>query len=119
MPKAAGKKILRDVHLAFARVHVLHHAAEEQIFGLAMMEELKRHGYDISPGTMYPLLHALETAGTLVSSDKVVNGKIRKYYRTTKAGDALLRELRAKIHELVEEVVDPRPHEAARRRENH
>jgi DNA-binding PadR family transcriptional regulator len=116
---AAGKKILRDVHLAFARVHVLHHAAEEQIFGLAMMEELKRHGYDISPGTMYPLLHALETAGALTSIDKVVNGKLRKYYRTTKAGDAVLRELRAKIQELVEEVVEPRPHEEARRRRNH
>jgi len=116
---AAGKKILRDVHLGFARIHVLHHAAEEQIFGLAMMEELKRHGYDISPGTMYPLLHALEAAGTLVSTDKVVNGKIRKYYRTTKAGDALLRELRAKIHELVEEVLDPRPHKTAQRRRNH
>jgi len=119
VPNAAGKKILRDVHLAFARVHVLHHAAADQIFGLAMMEELKRHGYDISPGTMYPLLHALETAGTLVSTDKVVNGKIRKYYGTTKAGDALLRELRAKIRELVEEVLDPPPHKPARRRRNH
>lgn len=110
MPNEAGKKFLRDVHLAFARVHVLHHAAEEPIFGLAMMEELKRHGYDISPGTMYPLLHSLETAGALVTTEELVNGKIRKYYRTTKAGDVLLRELRAKIGELVEEVLEGHLH---------
>ncbi|MEO8507817.1 MAG: PadR family transcriptional regulator [Betaproteobacteria bacterium] len=102
--------MLRVVHLAFARVHVLHHAAEAPIFGLAMMEELKRHGYDISAGTMYPLLHALETAGALVSTGEVVNGKIRKYYRTTKSGDVLLRELRGNIGELVEEVLEEHPH---------
>ena len=116
MPNEAGRKILRDIDLAFARVHVLHHAAEEQIFGLAMMEELKRHGYDIGPGTMYPLLHSLETAGALVSTEELVNGKIRKYYRTTKAGDAVLRELRAKIGELVDEVLEPRSHKKALKR---
>lgn len=110
MPNEAGKKFLRDIDLAFARVHVLHHAAEERIFGLAMMEELKRHGYDIGPGTMYPLLHSLETAGALRSTEEVVSGKTRKYYRTTKAGDAVLRELRAKIGELVDEVLELRPH---------
>jgi PadR family transcriptional regulator, regulatory protein PadR len=101
-----GKKIIRDVFLAFVRVHVLHHAAKEPIFGVEMMDELKRHGYDISPGTLYPLLHALEGSGVLVSTPEVVEGKVRKYYRTTKAGDALLRELRAKIAELVAEVLD-------------
>jgi PadR family transcriptional regulator PadR len=101
-----GKKIIRDVFLAFVRVHVLHHAAKERIFGVEMMDELKRHGYDISPGTMYPMLHALEESGVLVAAQQVVDGKVRKYYRTTKAGDALLGELRAKIGELVDEVLE-------------
>jgi DNA-binding PadR family transcriptional regulator len=101
-----GKKIIRDVFLAFVRVHVLHHAAKERIFGVEMMDELKRHGYDISPGTMYPMLHALEESGVLVAAQEVVDGKVRKYYRTTKAGDALLGELRAKIGELVDEVLE-------------
>jgi PadR family transcriptional regulator, regulatory protein PadR len=106
LANVVGKKIIRDVFLAFVRVHVLHHAAKEHIFGVEMMDELKRHGYDISPGTLYPMLHTLETSGMLISTQEVVDGKVRKYYRTTKAGDALLGELRAKIGELVEEVLD-------------
>jgi PadR family transcriptional regulator, regulatory protein PadR len=103
------RKIVRDVFLALVRVHVLHHAAEERIFGMEMMEELKRHGYDIGPGTLYPMLHALEAGGVLVSAQEVVGGKVRKYYRTTRAGDALLVELRAKIGELVDEVMEHQP----------
>jgi len=101
----AGKQLLRDVHLAFIRIHILHHAAEERIFGVEMMEELKRHGYDIGPGTLYPLLHSLEDGGVLSSTQQVVEGKGRRYYRTTRVGDALLRELRGKLRELVGEVV--------------
>jgi DNA-binding PadR family transcriptional regulator len=73
-----------------------------------MPEELKRHGYDISPGTLYPMLHALEDSGVLTSTQEVVDGKGRRYYRATKAGDLLLRELRAKIRELVDEAMEPR-----------
>ena len=106
--KEASEKMMRDVFLAFVRVHVLHHATKERIFGVAMMEELKRHGYDISPGTLYPMLHALEDSGVLTTTQEVVDGKGRRYYRATKAGDLLLRELRAKIRELVDEVMEPR-----------
>jgi PadR family transcriptional regulator, regulatory protein PadR len=114
-----GTKIMRDIVLAFARVHILHHAAEGRIFGLEMIEELRRHGYDISPGTLYPMLHALEGGGVLSSRQELVHGKSRRYYRTTKVGDALLAEMRAKIRELVDEVA-PRqarrpPRRAARR----
>jgi PadR family transcriptional regulator, regulatory protein PadR len=105
----AEKRIMRDVVLAFARVHVLHHAAEGPIFGLEMMEELKRHGYEIGPSMMYPLLHGLESSGALRSEEKVVDGKVRRYYRTTKSGDRLLEELRDKIAELVEEIGTRKP----------
>jgi len=100
---------MRDVILAFVRVHVLHHAAKERIFGLEMIEELKRHGYELSAGTLYPLLHTLEADGVLVSMQEVVEGKVRRYYRTTKAGDALLVQVRAKIGELIDEVLDQLP----------
>lgn len=106
MTKEAGKKIMRDVFLAFVRVHVLHHAAKERIFGVEMMEELKRHGYDISPGTLYPLLHSLEQGGVLTSIQEVVAGKSRRYYRTTRGGDVLLKDLQEKIRELVDEVLE-------------
>ena len=99
-------KVTRDVFLAFVRVHVLYHAAKEPIFGVEMMEELGRHGYDISPGTLYPLLHSLERGGVLVSRQETAGGRTRRYYRTTRRGDALLRDLQAKIRELAGEVLD-------------
>jgi DNA-binding PadR family transcriptional regulator len=97
--------IVRDVFLAFVRVHILHHAAKEPIFGLEMIEELHRHGYALSPGTLYPILHGLENAGFLNSEGKVVNGKMRKYYKATGKGRRMLVELREKISELVDEVL--------------
>ena len=60
------------------RVHVLAHAMYEPIFGLAMMEELARHGYHIGPGTLYPLLHGLERSGLLKSVLKNVDGRKRR-----------------------------------------
>lgn len=58
----------RDLYSGLIRLRVLHHAAEEPIFGLDMAEELERHGYHISPGTLYPLLHGLESKGYLRGS---------------------------------------------------
>jgi DNA-binding PadR family transcriptional regulator len=68
--RTAGHPQLRDVYLAFVRIHLLHHAAEEQLFRTAMMAELKRPGYAIGPGTLYPLLQALETEGVLTSTQE-------------------------------------------------
>jgi len=99
-------KLMRDVLRGFMRVHILHHAAEESVFGLEMIEELRRHGYSISAGTMYPMLHGLEEAGALRSRQTLVEGKIRKYYETTKSGDALLAELRLKVREFADEVLE-------------
>jgi len=97
--------MLRDFFLGFIKIHILHHAAQEPVFGLALIRELARHGYDLSPGTLYPVLHGLESAGYLQREDRVVNGKVRKYYRTTPQGDQALAEARAKIAELVTEVL--------------
>jgi PadR family transcriptional regulator, regulatory protein PadR len=105
MATSAGQKILRDVFIGFMRIHVLYHAAKEPIFGFEMIEELGRHGYAIGPGTLYPLLHSLEQAGLLRSTVKLVAGRNRKYYRTTRSGDALLVKLRAQLSELVHEIV--------------
>lgn len=98
--------ILQDFFIGFVKMHILHHAAIEPIFGLAMMDELKRHGYDISPGTLYPILHQMERVGYLVREDRLVNGKIRKYYTATDRGEQVLIEARQKIAELVTEVVE-------------
>jgi DNA-binding PadR family transcriptional regulator len=95
----------RDFFLGFIKIHILHHAAHKPVFGLALIRELARHGYDLSPGTLYPVLHGLERAGYLQREVRVVQGKVRKYYRTTPHGKQALEEARAKIHELVTEVL--------------
>jgi DNA-binding PadR family transcriptional regulator len=95
----------RDIFLAFVRVHLLYHAAEGPIYGMEMIAELARHGYTLSPGTLYPILHAMEAGGYLVSERQVVEGKVRKYYRATEAGREALALLRPKVRELVNEVL--------------
>lgn len=106
MTRTANSKILRDIFLAFVRVHLLHHAAAGRIYGLEMIGELRSHGYDMSPGTLYPILHGLEERGFLKSEQEVADGRIRKYYRITAAGRKLLKELRSKIRELGREVLE-------------
>jgi DNA-binding PadR family transcriptional regulator len=95
----------RDIFLAFVRIHLLYHAAEGPIYGVAMIEELTRHGYTLSPGTLYPILHAMEAGGYLVRERQVVGGKVRKYYRITDEGREALAQLRPKVRELVHEVL--------------
>jgi len=98
--------MLRDLFLGFVKVHILHHAAREPVYGLWLLEELARHGYDLSPGTLYPTLHSLEREGFLSSERRVVGGRLRRYYTATPAGRAALTEARARIAELVAEVLE-------------
>ncbi len=112
--------MLRDFFLGFIKIHILHHAAQEPVYGLAMIEELARHGYELSPGTLYPMLHALEAEGWLRRENRVVGGRVRKYYEATGEGRRALAAAREKIRELVEEGVEGRgpaslPEPAARR----
>lgn len=68
----------RDLYSGLIRLHILYHAVEEPIYGLEMAEELARHGYRISLGTLYPLLHGLEKKGYLRSSEQRKGQSIRK-----------------------------------------
>ncbi len=92
------------------RLHVLHHAAEEPVHGAWMSAELARHGYAISPGTLYPTLHRMEAEGLLASHAEVVGGRTRRVYTATPAGLAALAEGRRAIAELAAEVL-PAPAE--------
>ena len=96
----------REFCLGFIKIHILYHASKEPIFGIEIIEELARHGYNISPGTLYPTLHRLEKSGYLESNSKVVEGKQRKYYRATAEGKLVLKKSRENIRELVSEVLE-------------
>jgi DNA-binding PadR family transcriptional regulator len=97
--------MLRSLFLGFAKIHILHHASKEPIYGLWIIEELERHGYRLGPGTIYPTLHSMTRDGYLRCESKVVNGKIRKYYTITKKGSYALNQAISKLRELVEEVL--------------
>lgn len=97
--------MIRNFLLGFIKIHILHHASEEEIYGTAILEELRHHGYDLSPGTLYPTLHNLEMDGYLAKEERVVGGKVRKYYRITDKGLEVLDEIKPKIRELVTEVL--------------
>jgi DNA-binding PadR family transcriptional regulator len=101
--------MIRDLFLGFIRLHLLYHASQEAIFGFEMIRELERHGYQLSPGTLYPILHKLEKDGYLVSDKQVYDGKVRKYYRATEAGKKALKEASIKVIELMKEIGIDKP----------
>jgi PadR family transcriptional regulator len=103
-----NSKLFRDLFLGFVKVHLLYHASQEPIYGSGISAELERHGYRLSPGTLYPVLHSLDDANLLEREDRVVGGKVRKYYRATPLGERALEEARSKILELVDEIMDDR-----------
>lgn len=96
--------ILRKFFLGFIQIHILHLARKEPIYGVRLIDELHEHGYDMSPGTLYPLLHSMESTGLLEMEEIIVEGKIRKYYKTTELGIAVLEEARKKVQEFINEI---------------
>jgi PadR family transcriptional regulator len=105
----------RYLYAGFIRLHVLHHAAKEPVYGLAMIEELGRHGYALSPGTLYPILHGMEERGYLTSTEERAGGSVRRVYRATPAGAKALAAARLKARELFGELFEDKAGEG----ENH
>jgi DNA-binding PadR family transcriptional regulator len=99
----------RDLYSGMIRLHILHHAVKEgEVFGLGMAEELARHGYRISPGTLYPILHGLENKGYLRSKEHRDGKSRRLVYRATPLGRKMLVAARAKVRELFGELIEDR-----------
>ena len=95
----------RDLLGGFIRLHILHHAAEGELYGQWMIEELARHGYRISPGTLYPMLRGMERKGYLTSRERRVGRSFRTLYRATPLGRRALKAARVKLRELFGEVI--------------
>lgn len=96
----------KDLYSGLIRLHVLHHACEGEIFGLDMIEELGRHGYKLSPGTMYPLLHGLEERGYLKSTESRSGRVRRRVYRATPSGRKAVKAAKQKVRELFGELIE-------------
>jgi len=104
MTITSSDNIQRNFFLGFIRLHILFHASQEPVFGLDMIRELSHHGYTLSPGTLYPILHNLERDGFLQTEKRVVSGKVRKYHSVTDAGREALSEALVKARELISEI---------------
>jgi PadR family transcriptional regulator PadR len=96
----------QDLYSGLIRLHVLHHASEEPVFGLGMIKELRLHGYRIGPGTLYPLLHRLEQKKYLRSRQRNIGGKLRRCYTITATGRRALIQAKAKLRELFDELFE-------------
>jgi DNA-binding PadR family transcriptional regulator len=94
----------QELYRGLIRLHILHHASEEPIFGLGMIRELRRHGYTIGPGTLYPLLHRLQVKKYLTSKTQWVGGKWRRCYTITAVGRRALHHASEKVRELFDEL---------------
>ena len=96
----------KELYAGLIRLHILYHAAREPIFGLGIIEELARHGYKLSAGTLYPVLHGLEQKGYLRSSTEREGRRSRRVYRTTPSGRKALAAAKGKVRELFGELFE-------------
>jgi PadR family transcriptional regulator PadR len=96
----------QDLYSGLIRLHILYHACRGPVYGLEMIEELARHGYKLSPGTAYPLLHGLERKGYLRSGTTRNGRRVRRIYRATSAGRKALEAAKDKVRELFGELVE-------------
>jgi DNA-binding PadR family transcriptional regulator len=81
----------KEIFLGFWKIHILHHASEGPVVGQWMIKELRRHGYDVSPGTLYPMLKRMQSHGWLRSETEPSRGPKapRSYYLTDKGKEVL------------------------------
>ncbi|MCO4753069.1 MAG: helix-turn-helix transcriptional regulator [Bacteriovoracaceae bacterium] len=97
---------VNDFFSSFIKIHILHHCEIEQVYGAWMIKELEEHGYQISPGSLYPIFKSLEKNG-LLKSEEVQEGKTRRrYYSITKQGSKELKEAKIKLKELIGEILE-------------
>lgn len=96
----------KEIYGGLVRLHVLHHASHEPVYGQGMMDELAHHGYRLGPGTLYPILHALERSGHLRSTVEKNGRSIRKTYVATAAGRKALVQAKQRVWELFTELFE-------------
>lgn len=97
----------RDFLRGFVKIYTLWRAGQEEVYGLQIAEEMRQLGFELSPGTLYPALHALHAERDVSVRDRVVEGKRRKCYRVTAKGRRELAELQDRLSVLMRKVFAP------------
>ena len=105
MDKITLKTLQREIVLGFWKIHILHHAGEGPVIGQWMLQELRRHGYDVSPGTLYPILHRMEKHGWLrCEFDPEGGSRARREYYLTEKGRQIMQFVQNYVRELSKEI---------------
>jgi DNA-binding PadR family transcriptional regulator len=91
----------RDFVLGFVKLYVLWRASREAVYGLQILDEMRDLGFHLSPGTIYPALHALHRERDVSVRKSKVQGKIRKCYRTTPKGRKELAQVKDRLGVLL------------------
>lgn len=94
----------QDLLKGLIRLHILHHASKAEFYGQWMIHELSRHGYELSPGTLYPMLHGLERRGYLKSRTVRSGRTFRRVYRATALGRDANKIAKIQVRELTGEL---------------
>ncbi|GIJ22661.1 PadR family transcriptional regulator [Micromonospora lutea] len=68
-------------------------ALRQPDYGYALLQRLAGHGFPVDANTLYPLLRRLEDQGLLTSEWNTEESRPRKFYRTSDAGEQVLRLL--------------------------
>ena len=99
------EQVQREFLLSFWKAQILQKAACSHVYGLEIIQTLQKQGYQLSPGTLYPILQRMEQTGWLTSQRAAVDGKMRRSYQITACGRTALRRVRRALTELHREIV--------------
>lgn len=95
----------RNLELGAIQAHILYHATVQPVYGSWLAEELARHGFSLSYGTLYPMLHRMQQEGLLECREQRDGRQVRKYYTATEQGHQELEQIRRLVRELYQEIV--------------
>lgn len=95
----------KDPCSGLIRLHILHHAAKEPVYGSWFIEEFHRHGYQISPGTHHQMLNGRERKGCLRPRQEDKGKRARRFYAANPTGIAALSAAKEKVKDLFGELL--------------
>jgi PadR family transcriptional regulator PadR len=107
------RQIMQSFWKGIVRLVILHQAARRPVYGGELSRQMRRHGYDISPGSLYPLLHTMERAGFLSSNIKIFKGRARKYYNLNPSGRVCLEEVLLSLRPFIKDLIADIPPRAS------
>ena len=95
------KEIGREILLGFWKAQILHDASKGPVVGQWVLRELRQRGYEVSPGTVYPLLKRMEQRGWLrCDVDPKTGARGRRSYHLTEKGGEVLVLIRRHLGEM-------------------